>query len=100
MNRPITPRHAFIVSMAIALLAGCGGSQPLIGAPRAMLSAKSAQAGNPLNGARSGDLLYVSENSQGAVEVFTYPSGRLVQTLSVLAPWGLCSDSNGNVFIP
>jgi hypothetical protein len=30
-------RYAFTVSVAAALLAGCGGSQPPIGAPDAML---------------------------------------------------------------
>lgn len=52
----------------------------------------------------SGELLYASQNegSQFAkVFVFSYPQGKLVQTLSFpQAPWFMCSDSSGDVFIP
>ncbi len=36
MKRPILSRYVLSSSVAAAMVAGCGGSQPLIGAPGAM----------------------------------------------------------------
>jgi hypothetical protein len=91
--------HALSIGAVATLLAGCGGSQPPIGAGE-VPKANRAQVAGISNDASSGDLLYVSEYAQGVVGAFTYPGGRLVQTLNVSGPWGLCSDSNGDVFIP
>jgi hypothetical protein len=46
-------------------------------------------------------LLYVSDTLNNDVDVYSYPHGKLVQTLSGLFenPQGLCSDNAGNVFI-
>jgi hypothetical protein len=50
--------------------------------------------------AASQDLLYVSD-SNGTIDVFSYPSGRRVGAIKGLAsPTGLCSDDSGNVFVP
>jgi len=50
-------------------------------------------------GAR-GALLYVSDTVSGDVYVFSYPKGKLQQTLTGFAdPAGECVDANGNVFI-
>jgi hypothetical protein len=93
---------------AAALLAGCGGSQPPIGAPGAMAQtsalATHAKRGTSwmLPEAKSGPLLYLSvfKDSEAAVDVFTFPRGKLVGTLTGFASaYGLCSDNKGNVFV-
>ncbi len=93
---------------AAALLAGCGGSQPPIGAPGGMAQtsalATHAKRGTSwmLPEAKSGPLLYLSvfKDSEAAVDVFTFPRGKLVGTLTGFASaYGLCSDNKGNVFV-
>ena len=79
------------ISIAAAMLAGCGGSQPPIGAPGAMPQSRAHQ----MSGS-SGDLLYVAEGPD--VLVFSYPEDKLVGHL-VSGGWGSCSDTNGNVFV-
>jgi hypothetical protein len=49
--------------------------------------------------ARSQKLLYVSNPPQGYVDVFSYPTGKLVGMLTGLSPGGACVDSGGDVFI-
>jgi hypothetical protein len=92
---------------AAAMLAGCGGSQPSIGAPGAMPQtsaiATRAERGKSwmLPEAKNEDLLYVTipgESSSGTVEIFSYPAGNQVGELSLYAS-ELCSDTAGNVFI-
>jgi hypothetical protein len=90
-----------------ALLAGCGGSQPPIGAPGAMQSqteAVEAHFGKSwlLPEAKSDDLLYVSSYTPGVgsdIAVYTYPGGRRVGDLGSEISGGLCSDATGDVFI-
>jgi hypothetical protein len=84
-----------------ALLAGCGGSQPPIGAPGTMSYGASGQtAMQPTRAATkdpwSGDLLYVATG--GDVYVLLYPSGKVVGRLGASA-YSLCSDKRGNVFL-
>jgi hypothetical protein len=90
--------HRAICISAAALLAGCGGSQPPIGAPGTTL-ASSANATHAKTSA-SGELLYASAASD--VFVFTYPQGSLVETLAGFAfqPWYICADGRGDVFVP
>jgi hypothetical protein len=97
--------------VAAALLAGCGGSQPPIGAPGAMPQSQiSAIATHALRSgswmlpeAKSEDLLYVANAHppDSKVFVFSYPRGKLVGVLrfgNALPVWE-CSDKDGNVFI-
>jgi hypothetical protein len=82
--------------VAMAILTGCGGAQ------NATMPQSSAVAQGRVNRATSSDLLYVSELGGGSkVEILTYPQGQLLATF---APPGdvtfLCSDSEGNVWIP
>ena len=74
-------RYALCGAVAAALLAGCGGSQPPIGAPGAMpqssaLQSQSAQRDRSgswmLPEATSEDLLYVSDGFYGDVFVYSY----------------------------
>jgi len=47
------------------------------------------------------ELLYVSDDATYDVYVFSYPQGKLVGTLTgFAAPGSLCSDAQGDVFIP
>ncbi|MGB8150123.1 MAG: hypothetical protein WCE97_02905 [Candidatus Cybelea sp.] len=93
--------YALTSCVAAALLAGCGGSQPPIGAPGATsYGAPRHIAAHPApataKGAWSGDLLYVATG--GDVYVLSYPSGKVVGRLGVDA-YSLCSDKRGNVFL-
>ncbi len=89
--------HALAMGAAAALLAGCGGSQPPIGAQsqaRAAARHVSRTAGS------SDDLLYVG-SFDGRIYVFTYPDARYVISLFPPEPSnisGLCTDPTGDVF--
>ena len=67
--------------VAAAMLAGCGGSQPPIGAPGAMPQtsaiATHADRGTSwmLPGTSAGDLVYATSVAFGNVYVYTYPKG-------------------------
>jgi hypothetical protein len=91
---------ALAICVAAAMLAGCVGSQPPIGAPGAMPHgyATATHAKKSV----SGELLYASETEGSNVLVFSYPQGGLVQTLTGFAapPWFICSDGSGDVFVP
>ncbi|MGA8534570.1 MAG: hypothetical protein WB615_10720 [Candidatus Tumulicola sp.] len=99
------PLNAFA---SIVVLAACsnGGSQPPIGAPNALPQSRAIPT-NAEHGrspmppeAKSGDLLYAALGQADEVDVFSFPQGKLIQTLTGLNyPSGLCSDSAGNVWI-
>jgi hypothetical protein len=100
-------RELGVVSAA-ALLAGCGnalsagaGSSSPETPPTAM---RSSAASWILPGAEKGPLLYVSSLFTHAVYIFSYPHIRLVGGLGAYKgfnePAGICSDPNGDVFIP
>ncbi|HZY96806.1 MAG TPA: hypothetical protein VFE35_06865 [Candidatus Cybelea sp.] len=97
-------RCTLSLGSAAALFAGCGASQPPIGAPGliAQTSAIATQAAHGgswmLPEAKSQDLLYISDFY--GVHVFSYPKGVHVGDIGGFAsPEGLCSDRAGNVFI-
>jgi hypothetical protein len=99
-------RYALAIGTAAAMLAGCGGSQPPIGAPGAMPQSRAiAQPADRrgswmLPGAKSEDLMYASDPLDQSVGVYTYPKGELVGTLTGFQkPYGLCSDKTGDVFV-
>ncbi|MBV8530332.1 MAG: hypothetical protein JO104_03370 [Candidatus Eremiobacteraeota bacterium] len=87
----MTHRYALCAGAALALLPGCGPSQPPISAPRMTLQSVR-------DAASSQDLIYVSV-SRG-VNVYAYPSGALVQKLTALSnATGECVDAQQNVWI-
>ncbi|MGC1379982.1 MAG: hypothetical protein WA814_03020 [Candidatus Baltobacteraceae bacterium] len=50
--------------------------------------------------AKSGDLLYVANNSGNAIDVYTYPEGAPAGTLTgFTSPTGLCADRSGNIWV-
>lgn len=96
-------RYALSTGTAIALLAGCSGSQPPIGAlgtlPHSDGAATRAASGRSLIAPDDAgrDLLYAATG--GGVNVYSYPRGTLLGSLGV-GGGDLCSDKTGNVFIP
>ncbi len=98
-------RVGLSVCAAAAFLAGCGGSQPPIGAPGAMpqtstIATQAERAGSwTLPETRNEDLLYVSGES--SVSLYSYPKGKMVGKLKdfYLAAAVQCVDSAGDVYI-
>ena len=107
MTRWSLRRYAFSISTTAAMLAGCGGSQPPIGAPDALSQSRAiathAERGGSwmLPESKSRDLLYVSSANNGSVYVYSYPQLKLVGTLSSpnSTATGECVDKMGDVFI-
>jgi hypothetical protein len=101
MKGLILRRYALSSCIAAAMFAGCGGSQPPIGAPGAVHADGSKSWMLPR--ASDENLLYIStrpKTSRAEVLVYTYPEGILVGTLTGFsAPEGECVDVAGDVFI-
>ena len=98
-------RYALSSCAAAATLAACGGSQPLIDAPRAMPQAPAAAVRAYRGrswmdvGVKDRDLLYVT-NQNGEVNVYRYWQHTLVGVLADFEqPMGECVDASGNVYI-
>ena len=100
-------RHALTSCLAAAILAGCGGSQPPIGAPGAMAQrpAVAAHAERSrswmLLEAKNEDLLYVSNQTGHDVLILSLKGKRVgkIGGLTAGVPAGLCSDASGDVFV-
>jgi hypothetical protein len=93
-------RLAVGAGVALILLAGCSGSQGQIGGTAMPQVGASAASGSPQS--KSRDLLYASSSDRDNVYVFDFPKVDLIHILSGFAapgPAGLCTDSNGNVYI-
>jgi WD40 repeat protein len=88
------------ISVAAALLAACGGSQsPIATAGASAQPVNATQSRAKGLSSSSGDLLYVADGKSD-VRVFAYPSGSFIERVtSVLQPGGMCSDSQGNIFV-
>jgi hypothetical protein len=83
-------RMGRLTTAVIFALAGCGGSTVPQGA--------TMQSAHQVSDS-SGELLYVGAGAK-RVFVLSYPEGKLVGRLSISSrPWGLCSDTDGNVFV-
>src|SRR5581483_4000271 len=88
----------------LAVLGGCGGSQPPLGAPGAMPQSHAiGQHAAPgkswmMPNASSQDLLYVTDFDH--VTIYSYPRGKLKGTLTGFGSTvGACADKLGNVFL-
>jgi hypothetical protein len=104
MNLSVFRHYALSSSVAAAMLAGCGGSQPSIAGPGAMpqtfASAARADGGKSwmLPEAKSKDLLYVGDIYD--VTVYSYPQGKLEGRLNGFYEiGGECVDAKGDVFV-
>jgi hypothetical protein len=79
------------------MLAGCGGSQPPIGAPGTMPQSGAHKAAGSYSA-----LLYVASGPYDAVDMYTFPAGKYVGKITlpgVDSAYGMCSDSSGDVFV-
>jgi hypothetical protein len=100
-------RYALFCIAAIAILAGCGGSQPPIGGPGAVPQNRAVPAPNHntswmLPGTSSESLIYVATHDSSAIRIYSYPDGKSAGMLTIpTAPGGgECVDGAGDVFIP
>ena len=93
-------RYALTVLTLSTLPAGCGGSQPPIGAPGAVPQSVTESA----QGTHSGSLLYVSNDGE-AHDVTVYPAGAKepspIETISddLEQPAGMCVDAQGTLYV-
>jgi hypothetical protein len=87
-------RRAFSLSTAAAVLGGCGLTQAPLNPSISLQPRQIAYQHH----ASAHDLLY--SGVKRYVEVYTFPSGSLEETFAIKGSInGMCSDSNGNVFI-
>jgi hypothetical protein len=82
----------------VAMLAGCAGSSGQVMTPQEPVQSAASISG--------GDLLYIAHidgeakhESHGIVSILTFPQGKPVATISGFEPWGMCSDTSGNVWV-
>lgn len=122
MNISFLTRSILAVSTCAGLLAGCGGASSVpTGTGSSASGSIDARSQRPnisvlrtgivvqhldrrpsrmAKDAASKTLLYVSDPGTGSVQVFDYPKGTLVGTITGFGyPEGLCSDSSGNVYV-
>jgi hypothetical protein len=94
-------RYALSVSIAAAMLAGCGGSQPPIGASNGYRSSTG------LKPASTG-VLWVNSGHCGTgpftgICLYSFPEGKYLGWVEYYAgsyPNNLCSDRQGNIYAP
>jgi hypothetical protein len=90
-------RFALSTCVGAAMLAGCGGSQPPIGAGAMPQTRAIAQSwSDQMHGATSSDLIYATGACGGTCVLSS--DGKLVGTLKV-GDAGACADQSGNVYI-
>jgi hypothetical protein len=99
-------RFALSISAAAAFLAGCGGSQPPIGAPGAMPQSRAiatrAQRGGSwmLPESSKQSLLYVADYRANAVYAYSYPKGKSAGAITgISGPDSVCVDKSGNIWV-
>src|SRR5580658_4804155 len=91
--------HALTAIALTAFIVGCGGAGTTASVPPAITLNTAHHATSS-----DGDLLYVDDSGVNGccayVLVYTYPDGKLAQTLKGFNfLHGECSDNEGNVFI-
>ncbi len=91
----------YALSIGVAMLGGCGGSQPPTAMPQTSAGATHAGSGESwmLPEAKSKDLLYVSKLTR--VLVYAYPTAKKVvgNLTGFDDASGLCSDRSGDVWV-
>src|ERR1700722_11940217 len=91
-------RYGLTSCVVVAILAGCGGLQPPIGAPGLMPQAHAIV--QHAHRGTSGDLVYLSIYGETEVFVYSYPDGKRVGTLTGFNNTvAVCSDSSGDVWV-
>jgi hypothetical protein len=99
-------RLTFGICTSVALLAGCGGSQlhdalPNTSAPGAPTGTPEDRLGSWMSPeAKNQDLVYVSNVSNNTVSVYGLRKHTLLGQLTKIdQPYGVCSDTSGNVWV-
>jgi hypothetical protein len=114
--RALSMRYVFSVCLSLILVAGCSGSQlqtspfipsqPGVTPAQAESGAEDARAESGAEGswmasdAKRQDLVYVAHATDGRIDAYSYPAGKLKGRLLDVDADGLCSSKNGNVFVP
>lgn len=91
-------RGTLMSCAAAVLLAGCSNAPPADAPGMMPQSATMQQPRAHTTGTSRSDLLYVSRAASGMVDAYTYPGGKLVNSVHG-GGQGLCSDDAGNVFV-
>jgi hypothetical protein len=88
-------RYALTSCVAVAMLAGCGGLQPPMSSPVALMQSVAHGAS-----ASSGQLIYTS-GPRDWIYMFDYPSGNFIGDFVPDETWvsGMCTDTNGDVYV-
>ncbi len=95
MNRHIIGLYALALALGAAVLSACSANGTANSSPVPDVRRSWVE---PV--AKSRPLLYVSDIATNLVDIFTYPSGTKVGSLSGFgAVAGLCSDKAGDVFV-
>ncbi|HLY03407.1 MAG TPA: hypothetical protein VKR56_13055 [Candidatus Cybelea sp.] len=97
MKRSSPGSRLFILGGLVALVSACGTL------PQTPVAAAHANRGGSwmTPGSSSGDLLYIADASSNEVDVYSYPVGKRVGTLTGFEGLAfLCADSSGDVFVP
>jgi|HubBroStandDraft_5_1064220.scaffolds.fasta_scaffold06104_5 hypothetical protein len=90
-----------IVALSAFLLCGCSHAMaPAILSPSldSVAPGKIKQASSPRNFDAT-PLLYAALSNKHFVAVYSYPQGKLLMSVRAPRPNGLCSDTQGNVFV-
>jgi hypothetical protein len=80
-----------LTTAVIFVLAGCGGGGSTV--PQGAMTQSRAHQGTT----SSGTLLYAVQDD--SIEMLTYPQGTVFGTIHRIGPWGLCSDTSGDVWV-
>ncbi|HZV77424.1 MAG TPA: hypothetical protein VFF63_06685 [Candidatus Babeliales bacterium] len=95
MRSPSFWRASLLLCAGALGLGACGA-----GTPEAATASGASDGSRQFAHAKAGALLYVSDLGANAVDVFTYPSAKLVGKLTGFGSVaGLCSDKAGDVFV-
>jgi hypothetical protein len=98
----VIARSTLSVLIAAALLQGCGGSRYSTGMPPLSQSRSFGDYGSWMLPQATSELLYVTNNGNDKVTVFSYPAGKLVKTITnskFKVVEGECSNKAGDVYI-
>jgi uncharacterized repeat protein (TIGR03803 family) len=95
--RGVTSVRIAILVLCVSVVTACGGvSQGVVPAARAQADSPWIEAN-----ASSGDLLYVADQNDNEVRIYSYPGGQPVGKLTGFDGLAfMCTDTDGNVFIP
>jgi hypothetical protein len=121
MKRSDLSRYALSVSVAAALLTGCGGSQPPVGAPGAMTQSRAIATRTDHSGSRmlpeasrkagteykaTGPLLYVTNFDSPPYDGVTIydakesnPAPIAIINAEIFQPGGDCIDADGTLYV-